>query len=249
MVEEHHTYEFPKNNNQKIWRYIDFTKLIDLLNTNSLYFARADNFDDFFEGAITKRTAEMRKVQTAALIRAGKLNPMYTPEWWHTSNQEAKKEFAINCWHMNDHESAAMWKLYLQSNEGIAIQSTFDRLKNSLQETDVSVLIGVVKYIDYEKDIIDFGNSLEPFVRKRKSFEHENELRCVIWQPGYNNLNQVSLINGGTKLEVKLIDLIENIYVSPDSPTWFTELVQDVSNKFGFSFPIINSRLKDSPLF
>ena len=27
------------------------------------------------------------------------------------------KEVAVNCWHLNEHESAAMWKVYLKSNE------------------------------------------------------------------------------------------------------------------------------------
>ena len=43
-----------------------------------------------------------------------------------------REEFAINCWHLNDHESAAMWKLYLKSNEGIVIQSTFTNLNTVL---------------------------------------------------------------------------------------------------------------------
>lgn len=249
MIQEHNIFIHPRNENQKIWRYIDFTKLIDLLNTHSLYFTRADNFDDIFEGSITKATAELRKAQIAKLIQEGKYNPKNTHEWWQTTNLEAKKEFAINCWHMNDFESAAMWKLYLRSNEGIAIQSSFKRLKESLQETDISILIGIVKYIDYEKDFINYGNSLEPYVRKRKSFEHENELRGVIWQSGYENQSKVNLVDGGIKVQVKLSDLIENIYVSPDSSVWFTELVQDVSQKCGLNFPIINSRLKDFPLF
>lgn len=249
MVENHQTYEHPKDLNQKIWRYIDFTKLVDLFNTESLYFARADYFEDVFEGAVTKATAELRTKHISKLIEAGVVNPEYTPEWWHKTNLKAKKEFAINCWHINDFESAAMWKLYLKSNEGIAIQSTFNRLKDSLQKSDVSILTGIVKYIDYEKDLNDYGNSLERFVQKGKSFTHENELRCVIWQPGFDNHKKVNLENGGIKIKLDLSVLIDNIYTSPDSSTWFTQLVQNVARKYNFSFPVVNSRLKDNPLF
>ena len=47
-------------------------------------------------------------------------------------NKHWPKYNAINCWHMNDHESAAMWKLYLKSNEGIAVQSTYETLRDSI---------------------------------------------------------------------------------------------------------------------
>jgi len=51
-------------------------------------------------------------------------------------NRNWPKFNAINCWHMNDHESAAMWKLYLKSDEGIAIQSTYRKLKDAITDDD-----------------------------------------------------------------------------------------------------------------
>jgi len=43
-------YEVPKAN-APLWRYMDFSKFVSLLMNKGLYFARADTFDDFFEGA------------------------------------------------------------------------------------------------------------------------------------------------------------------------------------------------------
>lgn len=34
-----------------IWRYMDFTKFVSLLDKKTLYFTRSDKFDDKFEGA------------------------------------------------------------------------------------------------------------------------------------------------------------------------------------------------------
>jgi hypothetical protein len=39
----------------------------------------------------------------------------------------------INGWHYNEYESAAMWDLYSQANAGIAIQSTYRKLRDSFQ--------------------------------------------------------------------------------------------------------------------
>jgi len=39
---------------------------------------------------------------------------------------------AINCWHISDHESVAMWKLYAAGAPGIAVRSTVERFASSL---------------------------------------------------------------------------------------------------------------------
>lgn len=59
---------------------------------------------------------------------------------------------------MNDYESAAMWKLFLKTNEGVAIQTTYGRLFDSLDKLPKPVYVSTVKYIDYENDIIDWGH-------------------------------------------------------------------------------------------
>jgi hypothetical protein len=52
---------------------------------------------------------------------------------------------------MNDHESDALWKLYLKGSQGIAIQSTAERVKSSFEKTGTHpVYMAVVEYIDYE---------------------------------------------------------------------------------------------------
>ena len=57
---------------------------------------------------------------------------------------------------MNEFESAAMWNLYLKSNEGIAIQSTYKSLKRTLDKRrgDKDIVVGQVEYIDFNKDLM-----------------------------------------------------------------------------------------------
>jgi hypothetical protein len=40
----------------RIWRYIDISKLVSLLTTNALFFARADRFTDTWEGSVRQMT-------------------------------------------------------------------------------------------------------------------------------------------------------------------------------------------------
>ena len=54
MYEEHPTFIQPENEEIKVWRYMDFTKLVSLIDSRRLYFTRADKFADPFEGSWPK---------------------------------------------------------------------------------------------------------------------------------------------------------------------------------------------------
>lgn len=62
-----------------------------------------------------------------------------------------------------------MWSQYLRTQEGIAVQSTYERLCQSLAGyEDFQINIGMVNYIDYESDSIPNGNAIYPTMYKRK---------------------------------------------------------------------------------
>src|SRR6266581_7483717 len=123
------SYVEPTDEHAKIWRYMDFTKFVSLLDKRALYFTRSDRFSDKFEGAVPKPTIKAREVEVLGLethLAEEALRVM------SQGSRKVREWIFVNCWHMNNYESAAMWQLYAQKNEGIAIQSTFARLKDSL---------------------------------------------------------------------------------------------------------------------
>jgi hypothetical protein len=70
---------------------------------------------------------------------------------------------------------------YPASSGHFRLQTTFDRLKRAfIPYTERHVYIGRVRYLDYEREFIPAGNILAPFLYKRKSFSHENEVRAVM---------------------------------------------------------------------
>ncbi|KAF5417645.1 MAG: hypothetical protein C5S38_01275 [Candidatus Methanophagaceae archaeon] len=135
-----------------------------------------------------------------------------------TSFSKDIRRFTImNCWHINDYESAAMWNLYLKTDEGVAIQSTFKRLTESfLNHAEHDVHIGTVKYIDYETEWLPERYSFNPFLHKRKSFEHERELRAII-QKFPTKGDEIDLTQEifdiGAYINVDLYTLIEKKYL------------------------------------
>ena len=154
---------------------------------------------------------------------------------------------AINCWHINENESSAMWSLYLKSNEGISIQSTYNKFRESFSKTEDNIYMGKVNYIDYEHQVIENANLYSPFLYKRKSFEHERELRAIVIKTprmGPKGLDfTIDTINTGILIPIQLSLLIERVYVSPDAPNWFTQLVQSIISKYNQNIPVTQSSL------
>ena len=61
MYIEHYVFETPSDENVTIWRYLDFTKFVSLLDRQQLFFARVDTLDDPFEGSYPKGNIVLRQ--------------------------------------------------------------------------------------------------------------------------------------------------------------------------------------------
>lgn len=132
-----------------------------------------------------------------------------------------------------------MWKLYVSNlNEGIAIKSTYSKLYRSLKK-DPAISIGQVNYIDFNGS---FTGVNESFWYKRKSFEHEKEVRAIIRDRKANN-------EFGLSIPVDLNILIEKVYVSPTSQKWFRELIESVMKKYEINKKIMTSEMLTEPFY
>lgn len=228
----------------KIWRYMDFTKFVSLLDNQRLFLARACALGDPFEGSIPKPNLPESEAQAAERKKL------------ETLRKSAARGYCISCWCMGDYESAAMWRLYIKGVEGVAIQSTYRRLRLSCPCPDA--MMAQVIYIDYEKYSAPqhvYKNPYSPtlFVYKRLSFAHEREVRAIVSRPYPSRPSSLRagevLTKDGVGLPVSLAELIECVYVAPQSPEWFKELVESTVKRYGFSFQVKQSRLDDGPVY
>jgi hypothetical protein len=86
-----------------------------------------------------------------------------------------------SCWRWGE-ESAAMWRLYCGTTDGIAAQTTFARLRDSIVDADVCVTL--VKYLHYRTQRFTIHEQpYHPAMHKQRAFEHEQEVR-VLSVPG-----------------------------------------------------------------
>jgi hypothetical protein len=241
----------PKDVNAKIWRYINYRKFVSMLDTGSLWFSRADKFNDPFEGSSPKINVKARKLPD-------KLSPADLPLATKLIAQmgEVRRHWVryvcINCWHMNEQESAAMWDIYLKHDEGMAVQSTFKKYKESFSQNEENIYIGKVNYIDYGHEVLENTDILSPFIHKRKEFEHEKEVRGIIVRlppHGKRGLDySVSTVDSGVLVKVYLSTLVEKIYIAPNATSSFIDLVTATLEKYNQKFEVKHSLLyKASP--
>lgn len=260
MYAPHESFVSPADPVAKVWRYLDFTKLVSLLESRALYFAQverlADSRDqrgDPFEGSYPRSNIATRPQDLYPFAPEHQSEHMVRlmGEWTDVVRVMRRMTF-VNCWHLSEHESAAMWRLYLSSGEGIAIQSTFARLTASFCNAPEEVNVGLVKYLDYQTERIDPLKYFASVLTKRKSYEHERELRAVVSQsdpvPTGVDLRDHKF-PVGVAITVNLATLIEAVYVAPTAAPWFAALTQTVLRRYGSVAPVHQSDLLAQPLF
>jgi len=100
--------------------------------------------------------------------------------------------------------------------------------------------IGSVTYLDFEKDKYTppFGTLGSVFL-KRRSFEHEREIR-VVRLDGKLLLEPTKSL----QLDCKIPELIDKIYLSPRCDDWLVPHVKLLLDRFGFGkIPVQKSDL------
>lgn len=259
MYEDHRCFEAPYKESTQIWRYMNFKKFESLLDQKALFFAKAVKFEDPYEGLFSEATLINARslAENCDDVSVEKGISQSLPQ---ISKYRRELTF-LNCWHMSKYESAAMWKIYAKDSTGISIQSSFKNLKESFSESQHTVYIGVVNYIDWNKDKIPIDNYMYPYLNKRKSFECERELRALVYAHQQTErtlyyegrpvkVPTIKPLDGnGIFVTVSLKTLIEKIYVSPKSSDWFKNRVKKVLKKHDLDKEVIKSDLYNDPVY
>ena len=259
----------PPNDEDILWRYTNFEVFVNLLDTEALYFTRADKFEDPYEGFIPQSIMDAYKQSLR------RFTPAEFVEAIMKQHEASRKYVMCNCWHRNVIESMAMWEKYHMRNSGVAIKTTMQKMKNSLL-SEHSIYIGKIEYIyentDEEQYMRNFLQSeiplakkltYFPYFQKRKEYEHEQEVRLIVDIDPFvrDAVNNQTVENVDSFLETGLPDicdigmlfnidvstLIDEVIVSPYAKDWITETLRSVVQKFGFNFQVSPSRLLDDP--
>lgn len=234
--------------NSTIWRYLDLAKYLDLIHNKRLFFVSPIIFksDDPYEGSFQHKNLEERSCWLGTDVLADKRYDLFDGKYEKLLRKRILKDerrIVVNCWHINDVESAAMWKIYSSFNKGIAIRSSIKNLSKSFKENEDTIFISKINYGEKLKtqDITLWSR----FLCKREDFKYENELRIISLVT-----NPQDLINEGIYIAVDLNMLIDEIIISPDAPEWFFDLIQDMTiNKYKIKKKVTKSKLLSIPKY
>lgn len=151
----------------------------------------------------------------------------------------------VNCWHAGEVESEAMWRLYARERDGIAIKAVFAHFRVAFVGEE-AVHVSAVQYRDYRTSRIPFDNMLLTLFHKRLSFQHEREIRALVFgAPPEGSLDD----SRGSYCDVDLAKLIGEIVVAPFAEDWFIELVRSAAGRYGLGDRVRTSTLSDDPTF
>jgi hypothetical protein len=263
----------PPPTGAKLWRYMTFTKFAALVLDQSLWFARADLLGDEFEASVPKATAAKWRAYIATLPKD---RQEAEAVFFRNMCQQQRHSYYVSCWYAQDHESAAMWRVYGRSEECIAVQTTYERLVELLPNY---TQCGMVKYFDHnEEGFNPFGNGFDWVMHKRSWFSDEKECRAVIWNAGPPNFEDVQHFrihsemnamrmfgkpigtNGwtiehmepspasGVSVQLDLNKLLEAIYLGPRASSMLAKLVATLVDRTGLIIPIVRSAMSERPI-
>ena len=243
MIVEDPEFRLP-DDDAVVWRYLDLAKYVAMPQRHCLYLARADQLGDPFEGSYGIPNITARPQNYGFLPEVSRQNLSATFEGFRFFTY-------VNCWHHNQHESEAMWKLYATENRGIVLRSSVSALRESLNSAD-RISLGSVRYIDYRDTPIKEDDPTLAFMYKRRSFVHEQEVRAVmnhVAEP-HTVSSPVTAPEGqppGIELPVDLSELLDRVIISPFAEDWFVQVVLAVSERYDLDVPIEKSELADKP--
>jgi hypothetical protein len=254
-----------------LWRYLDFARFMALLDSGSLWFARADTFSDHYELAVPAadmpaalagaaeiladtRTREgiLRYLAPAAGRPEADLARLPDTDVAGLLLRFASRALYISCWQEDQDESAGMWESFVQGNNGVAVRTTLGALRDALDagRADRDVFLGRVDYLDYRVGSWGKFHWFAPAFHKRRIFRQEQEVRAVVVWPSYRDLADGSAditAAAGISVPVDLTRLIEGIVIAPRASPWLPGLVASVLHRYGLSTVPVSSELSHQP--
>lgn len=199
-----------------------------MLKEKRIYFASAHQFEDPFEGAV------------AVLPHDFPVDPRYTEmEPFEKAFAELRRLTKISCWHIEDHESVAMWKLYSDLGKGVAITSTPQKLSSSLTPFRLKPEYGVedlyggnVAYVDLLRTRLE-ASMLERFFYKHNAYSWENEFRLAISVRMAEEFG-VQVPEDGIFVEADISEMIEEIHIGPEIDGYKRNNIIKLCKEYGF---------------
>jgi hypothetical protein len=244
-LEYHPAFPQPDDTSVLAWRYMDLAKLLSLILNRELYLRRLDLLPDKFEGTYPRRVltaladAESRLKGT----QLGHPTTIEIAKYQIEFANQTRKQMYVNCWHLANHESEAMWRIY-SGADGLAVVLPYIALRSSISTGDA--WIGTVTYLNYKTDVLNPGNVFRVALHKREEFSYESEARIVSFAPNPNPPPG----DGPPFITIAWdTSLIQKVVINPYAPDWYLATVRETLEGLspGMGGRVVASDMAGSP--
>ena len=226
-------------------RYTSLAQFIWIVTQQKLPLIRVDLFRDPFEGSAPRSLIEHQMILSGgrnSIVQQMAVQQHHFPdypwppaplqtagEWWAAmSARRRNRTYSTHasCWRWGP-ESEGMWRLYCGERGGVALQTTFARLEQSVEAEPI--LAGMIQYEDYDT-VPPFKEDLDHVMYKRDGFAFEQEVRLL-----KSDQDHYSKLCNGTVHEKlppclpvpwNIGAAIDRILVSPYADDWYLEAVR-----------------------
>lgn len=208
-----------------IWRFMKMKTFTRFIESGSLYFCRADLFDDEHEGLPLEDCVRHVVVQ---------MGPGTTFEnTWENLKQDCQASF-VSCWTLD--ESIHMWEKF--APHGVTVKSDCGLLKAALNAMPARTMVGHVRYSLHQEGF----NILRFITTKRPAYAPEKEIRALAWNMELSPRNPYphDAPNGLTFAVEKA--LVHTVIVSPQAPAGVFDEVHALLATHGYNgIPVLKS--------
>ena len=240
----------PENQDAVIWRYVNMKKFRDFMETQELYFCRADLFADQNEGLPPENYKPFPHLNPLDLRDRRQIDDSIG------NVAQFREAFYVNCWHLFNDETAKMWKQY--GEDGVALCSRYGLLKTEVNAMKDRSFIGLVRY---GSDHMEGWNLFRFITQKRTEYADEQEVRAWLWiiDPHASGARHVDIDNrvytrpltppppervlDGHRRKVNLQTLITEIVVTPWACSTMLAEVEQLVRDNGHAIPVRPSAL------
>jgi hypothetical protein len=218
---------------EKVWRYMSFSRFVWLLQNKQLWLSRADLLGDPWE--LSPSGSQLATARRVTGLNVVEPTIIAGPSAFETIVNNWRTRTFVSCWTAQPQESHALWRIYCGATEGVAIQATLARLKLSTSGIPVERMI----YRDPETRPINENIALtELAIEKRPMFAYEHEVRIIFKAPAPSpDHGHLPAFNPETT--------IENVFVHPDADASFLATVQSIVGRYA---PALSNYVKCSAM-
>jgi len=199
------------SNQMVIRRYTGLEWFEKTLEEDELYFGPAAGYadDDPDEGQVTEEVRSRERAQSAGeqpILQDG--SEMNLSAGMERFRQNTQSQYFLSCWRLGTDETPDHWEKFGTGGLGVAIETTVGQIWRHLH-TDAEVHMGMVRYIDRERDTIP-NSPPETYFFKGLDYSWETEFRLALIGGG----NPIMDIRDDPDKEFQLPDYQEQEFAS-----------------------------------